>query len=145
MNKQAARNKPTSIWVFPKIGVPPNLPSYNRVFHYTPFLGTTIFGNIHIYHGDSLRTHARRSGSGSWFSWRRKIHDEAKTCIAVRSFWGCKKKCSELPLLPCKKVMFFVCAIVPKSSFCQPFRNRAVDLSAISWHVVFVIQPLKLA
>ena len=42
------------IWMFPKIGVPPNHPFAHRVFHYYhhPFWGTTIFGNSHInpYH-----------------------------------------------------------------------------------------------
>ena len=39
-----------SIWVFPKIMVPPNHPiliGFSLINH--PFWGTTIFGNIHIY------------------------------------------------------------------------------------------------
>ncbi len=41
----------THIWVFPKIMVPPNHPSKNRVFHEInhPFWDTPIFGNTHIY------------------------------------------------------------------------------------------------
>ena len=40
-----------SNWVFPKIGVPPNHPYFNRVFHYFhhPFWGMPIFGNTHLY------------------------------------------------------------------------------------------------
>ena len=42
----------SSIWVFPKIGVPPNHPFVHRVFHYFhhPFWGvnTPIFGNTHM-------------------------------------------------------------------------------------------------
>ena len=38
------------IWVFPKIGIPPNHPiliSFSIIHH--PFWGTTIFGNIHLF------------------------------------------------------------------------------------------------
>ena len=41
-----------SIWMSPKIVVPPNHPFVNRVFHYKPsILGvkSPIFGNTHIY------------------------------------------------------------------------------------------------
>jgi len=39
-----------NIWVFPKIGVPPNHPfliGFSILNH--PFLGTPIFGNTHMY------------------------------------------------------------------------------------------------
>ena len=41
----------STIWVFPKIGVPPNHPMFNRVFHYFhhPFWGTPIFGSTPIF------------------------------------------------------------------------------------------------
>ena len=40
---------PSMIWVFPKIGVPPNYPLKNRVSIINhPFWGTPIFGNAHI-------------------------------------------------------------------------------------------------
>ena len=40
-----------TIWVFPKIMVPPNHPFVYRVFHFFhhPFLGTPIFGNNHLH------------------------------------------------------------------------------------------------
>ena len=41
-----------SIWVFPKMVVPPNHPLKNRVFHYFhhPFWGTTYFRNPHLHY-----------------------------------------------------------------------------------------------
>ena len=38
-----------TIWVFPKIGIPPQIIHVNKVFHYKPsILGYHYFGNIHM-------------------------------------------------------------------------------------------------
>ena len=47
-----------TIWVFPKIGVPPNHPFLIEVFHYFhhPFWGAPIFGNIQIVPSNIFQT-----------------------------------------------------------------------------------------
>ena len=48
----------TYICVFPKLGVPPNHPLKNRVFHEInyPFWGTPVFGNIHLVDDQIIAT-----------------------------------------------------------------------------------------
>ena len=63
-HKQIILKSKKIIWVFPKIGVPPNHPFVHRVFHYFhhTFGGPTpIFGNTHMFlqwsNGFSLESH----------------------------------------------------------------------------------------
>ena len=50
-NQRSTQKKRNYLWVFPKIGVFPQIINSNRVFHEKqhPFWGTPILGKTHIY------------------------------------------------------------------------------------------------
>ena len=49
MNMFKSYTLPWNIWWFPEIRVPQNHPFQIGMFHYTPFLDTTIYGNPYRY------------------------------------------------------------------------------------------------